>query len=135
MTGTDIQAGDEVTRRIEDLREEEIKMMTAITRDPNPIHFDRQVVEKMGMSGLVNQGASNLSYFLQGVNEFAEGPEEVVNIDVRFESQVYEGDSLTTTVTVEEVQSDGDDLVYELSGRVEKDDGTVVLTGSANIER
>lgn len=135
MSETEIQAGDEATKRIENLREEEIKMMTAITRDPNPIHFDRQVIDQMGLPGLVNQGASNLSYFVQGVNEFADRPEEVVNIDVRFESQVFEGDSLTTTVTVEEVESDGENIVCELSGTVEKDGGTVAMTGTATLVR
>lgn len=135
MTENEIQIGDAVTKRFEEVRAEEIKMMTAITRDPNPIHFDRKVVEEMGMPGLVNQGASNLSYFVQGVNEFVESPAELVDVDVRFESQVFEGDSLETVVTVDDVRTRGETTIYKLTGEVAKDDGTVVLTGNATVKR
>lgn len=129
-----ISENDEVRKQFSNIREEEIKMMTAITRDPNPIHYDRRMVESMGLPGLINQGASNLSYFIQGVNELAESPRDISNIEVRFRNQVYEGDSLELIITVDEVQTDDEIRIAKLSGTLEKDEGTVVLTGTATIK-
>lgn len=134
MADKDIQEGAEVTKTFEDLQEYEIKMMTAITRDPNPIHFDREVVEKMGLPGLVNQGASNLSYLIQGIAEFVDSPKQITNVDVRFENQVFEGDTLTTRAVIESVQSEPDTQYVEVGADVAKSDGTVVVTGTAKLE-
>lgn len=129
-----ISVNEQVTKRFDDIREEEIKMMTAITRDPNPIHYDHRMVESMGLPGLINQGASNLSYFIQAIAEITESPRNISDIEVRFRNQVYEGDSLESTITVDEVRTTEGTVVGELSGTVEKGDGTVVLTGTATIE-
>ena len=134
MTEKPITEDDEVIKRFEGIREEEIKMMTAITRDPNPIHYDHRMVESMDIPGLINQGASNLSYFIQGINEFTDSPQEIIDIEVRFRNQVYDGDSIECIISVEEVEPTADSRVAELSGSLEKEDGNVVLTGTATVE-
>lgn len=134
VTDRDIQPGTEVRKRFENIREEDVKLMTAITRDPNPIHFDRQVVDKMGLPGLINQGASNLSYLVQVVEEISGTGGDITDIDVRFRNQVYEGDSLTATATVDTVDETEDGLIANVTGSVIKSDDTVVVTGSATVE-
>jgi acyl dehydratase len=134
MEETQLTEGMEVSTTFEDIEAAEIKLMTAITRDPNPIHFDRKVIEKMGFPGLVNQGASNLSYLVQGVEGLTDEQARIRDVDVRFESQVFEGDTLTTNVVVEAVQERTDGLDVETSAEVVKPDGTVVMTGTANLQ-
>lgn len=134
MDKDELSEGEEVTKRFESISEKEIKMMTAITRDPNPIHYDHRMVESMGLPGLINQGASNLSYFIQAIDGFTESPRNISDIEVRFRNQVYEGDSLESTITVDKVRTTDETVVGELSGDVEKEDGTVVLNGTATIE-
>lgn len=133
MTENEIHTGTEVRKQFDDISARDIKLVTAITRDPNPIHFDRNVVDQMGMPGLVNQGASNLSYLIQGIQKLTESYGDISDVEARFRNQVYEGDSLITTVTVEEVRENEDGWIADVSGRVEKEDGTVVVTGTATI--
>lgn len=133
MNKDELSEGEEVTKRFESISEKEIKMMTAITRDPNPIHYDHRMVESMGLPGLINQGASNLSYFIQAMNELTDSPRDIFDIEVRFRNQVYAGDSLESTITIDEVRTTDGTRIGELSGTVTKEDGTVVLTGTATI--
>lgn len=133
MNENKLQTGTEVSKTFEDIQELEIKLMTAVTRDPNPIHFDRTVVEKMGFPGLVNQGASNLSYLIQGVTELAPESGQIIDVDVRFENHVFEGDTLTAHVVVEDVQEQAEGRDVQTSAEIEKDDGTVVVTGTVTL--
>jgi acyl dehydratase len=134
MNDTTISAGDDVTKRFDCIRGEEIKMMTAITRDPNPIHYDKRMIDSMGLPGLINQGASNLSYFVQAITELTASPPDLKDVEVQFKERVYAGDSLEATVTVDKIRTESDSRIGELLGTVQKNNGTIVLTGKATIK-
>src|SRR5581483_3410066 len=94
MTPTRAEIGQELPPLvIERVDEEKMKLMAAILRDPNPIHFDAQRVRELGMGErVVNQGPSNMSYLLNMVTRWAGGVAAVRGADIRFLGNVFGGD-------------------------------------------
>ena len=57
---------------------EKMKTMAALLRDPNPIHWDVDVVRQLGMGDRpVNQGPNNMAYLVNLLAAFAGGYERV----------------------------------------------------------
>jgi acyl dehydratase len=74
---------------------EKMKLMAALLRDPNPIHFDVERVQELGMGDrVVNQGPSNLSYLLNMVTRWSGGVPTLRSVSVRFLGNVFAGDRL-----------------------------------------
>lgn len=87
-------AGQELPRLvIESVDPEKMKLMAAILRDPNPIHFDAERVKELGMGDRqVNQGPSNMSYLLNMVSSWAGGVGALRSAEMRFLGNVFAGD-------------------------------------------
>ena len=78
---------------IESVDAEKMKIMAAILRDPNPIHFDAERVRELGLGDeVVNQGPSNLSYLLNMVTKWSGGVPTLRSAAVRFLGNVFAGD-------------------------------------------
>lgn len=134
MRYEDITEGDTVSERvIEDVRDEDMRLVSALFDDPNPIHFDPQVVEEQGHPGLVNQGPINMSYVTQAALDVAKSPSDLKSLQVRLEDNVYKGETVTARAkALDKRKTDGAGTV-ELELELEKDDGTVAVTGSATV--
>jgi acyl dehydratase len=78
---------------IESVDPEKMKLMAAILRDPNPIHYDAERVRELGMGDrTVNQGPSNMSYLLNMVTGWAGGVGALRSAEMRFLGNVFAGD-------------------------------------------
>lgn len=89
---------------IESVDEEKMKLMTAILRDPNPIHFDADRVRELGMGNrVINQGPSNMSYLLNLVTRWAGGISSLRTAEIRFLGNVFGGDRVECSGRVAEV--------------------------------
>ena len=70
--------------------------MTAVMRDPNPIHYDAETVRVLRLGNrTVNQGPPlNRAYTITALAEWAGGTDRVRRLRVRHEGTVFAGDRL-----------------------------------------
>jgi acyl dehydratase len=110
---------------------EKMKLMAALLRDPNPIHFDAGRVRELGLGDRpVNQGPSNLSYLLDMVTRWSGGVPTLRHVAVRFLGNVFAGDRVVCRGTVAEV-ADGH-VTLEVQALVEE---RAVLQGTVTVAR
>ena len=105
-----------------------MKVMSLIMRDPNPIHFDAELVRSLGLGdGPVNQGTLSLAYPINALLHLVESPAQLRHLRCRFLGSVYEGDVVTAggTVTATDAETFSADIWLD------REDGTRVLSGSA----
>ena len=108
----------------------DIEMFTEMTGDRNPLHYDAELAAQTRMGGIVVQGGVTSGILNAVAAEDLPGPGTVF-LEVRwsFKAPVRPGDTITGEVVVQKVREDKP--ITELATRVVRDDGTVVLDGTA----
>jgi acyl dehydratase len=135
MNYDSLSVGEEVvSRTIDDLQGDEIKLGVAVLRDQNPIHFDERLGREDDRDGLINLGPMNMAYMMQGALEVAETPQHIDRFKVRFEDNVLEGETVTVRGTVTDKRRDGDTGVVDLDLTLEKEGGAPAVTGEATVQ-
>jgi len=129
----DVQPGTEIPPLvIEEVGTEQMKTVAALLHDPNPIHFDVESVQALGMGDrVVNQGPNNMSYVVNMLGDWAGGPGRVRGLRVRFLGNVFGGDRLTARGTVTGVRDEGGERLADLDVWLERADDDRVLDGTA----
>ena len=129
---SEIKVGDTYSERlVEDLKRTQIVQYAGASGDYNPLHTDEVFTTKV---------ASYPSVFAHGMltmgmtgklltNYVGDG--RLTKYGVRFTSQVWPGDTLDSTATVEAIrEADGEQLV-DLTVETVNQEGRVVLSGTA----
>ena len=117
----------ERTRRVES---RDIERFTEMTGDRNPLHYDAALAKRTRMGGIVVQGGVTSGILNAVVAEDLPGPGTVfLEVHWSFKAPVRPGDAITGEVRVLKVREDKP--ITELATRVLRDDGTVVLDGTA----
>jgi acyl dehydratase len=95
--------------------------------DHNPIHVDPAVATAVGLPGVINHGLGTLSLVTGGIvaNLAGGDPTRLHRIAVRFTDMVFPDSDLSTSVW-----ESADGLLFETA----RPDGTVVMTGSAEVD-
>jgi acyl dehydratase len=108
----------------------DIEMFTEMTGDRNPLHYDEALARQTRMGGIVVQGGVTSGILNAVAAEDLPGPGTVF-LEVRwsFKAPVRPGDVITGEVRVVKVREDKP--ITELATRVLRQDGTVVLDGTA----
>jgi len=129
----DVQPGTEIPPLvIEEVGTEQMKTVAALLHDPNPIHFDVESVQALGMGDrVVNQGPNNMSYVVNMLGDWAGGPGRVRGLRVRFLGNVFGGDRLTARGTVTGVRNEGGEQLADLDVWLERAEDDRVLDGTA----
>ncbi len=138
MTTSDIHTvavGDTLPATvIESVDPARMKTLSALMRDPNPIHFDENAVVAVGLgTRTVNQGPTNVAYVVSAVAAWAGGVENIVEYRFRFLGNVFAGDRLRTGGTVTAVEETADGRIARCDLFLEVIDGARVLAGSATV--
>ncbi len=108
----------------------DIELFTEMTGDRNPLHYDEALAQGTRMGGIVVQGGVTSGILNAVVAEDLPGPGTVfLEVHWSFKAPVRPGDTITGEVRVLKVRDDKP--ITELATRVLRDDGTVVLDGSA----
>ena len=108
----------------------DIELFTEISGDKNPLHYDENVARNSRFGEIVVQGGVTSAILNAVVAEDLPGPGTVfLQVSWTFKAPVRPGDTITGVVEVKAVRSDKP--ITELSTRVIRDDGTVVLDGDA----
>jgi len=78
---------------IEAVDPEKMKIMAALLRDPNPIHFDPAAARAAGLGdGTVNQGPVTIAYVQNMLASWAGGEDRIGALSLRLTANVLSGD-------------------------------------------
>ena len=109
-----------------------MKVFSVIMSDPNPIHFDPEFVESLGLGGkTVNQGTISMAYPINALLRLVDDPGDLLRFRCRFQANLLEGDVVTVTGSVTAV----DDETVSFDLWVDREDGLRALTCSADLRR
>jgi acyl dehydratase len=108
----------------------DIERFTEISGDRNPLHYDEAAARASRFGEIVVQGGVTSAILNAVVAEDLPGPGTVfLHVDWRFVAPVRPGDTITGSVEVLEVREDKP--ITKLATSVRRQDGVVVLEGSA----
>jgi acyl dehydratase len=108
----------------------DIELFTAISGDHNPLHYDEAAAARTPFGGIVVQGGVTSSILNAVVAEDLPGPGTVfLNVNWDFTAPVLPGDTITGRVELTGVRNDKP--ITEMRTSVTRDDGVVVLEGTA----
>ncbi|VBA40301.1 (R)-specific enoyl-CoA hydratase [Mycobacterium attenuatum] len=117
----------ELSRTISD---DDIALFTRISGDHNPLHYNQAAATASRFGEIVVQGGVTSAILNAVVAEKLPGPGTVfLHVDWSFKAPVRPSDVITGRVEVTSVRSDKP--ITELKTTVIRDDGTVVLDGTA----
>jgi acyl dehydratase len=108
----------------------DIERFTEISGDRNPLHYDEALAKETRFGEIVVQGGVTSAILNAVVAEDLPGPGTVfLHVDWSFKAPVRPGDAITGKVEIVEVRDDKP--ITRLQTEVVRDDGTVVLSGTA----
>lgn len=132
----DLEPGDAFERTVNSVSAADFRVVSALLREPNPVHYDAEYAAEQGLPGRVSQGPLNAAYAVQAAMAVADGPADLRSLDARFEAFVFEGETVTAVATVDALQNGGDgERTVVLDLELLKNDGTVALTGTATVRQ
>lgn len=128
LSAQDLKTGDTYTEcLVEDLTRTQIVMYAGASGDYNPIHTDEKFTkEAAGYPSVFAHGMLTMGMTGRMITNYV-GDGRITKYGVRFTSQVWPGDTLNATATVEEV-ADG---LVNLKVETTNQDGVTVLSGYA----
>jgi acyl dehydratase len=117
----------ELSRTVDD---NDIALFTEISGDRNPLHYDDAAAKASRFGEIVVQGGITSAILNAVVAEKLPGPGTVfLEVSWAFKAPVRPGDTITGRVEVTSTRTDKP--ITELKTSVTRDDGTVVLDGTA----
>ena len=128
LSASNLNAGDTYTESlVEDLKRTQIVMYAGASGDYNPVHTDEKFTKELaGYPSVFAHGMLTMGMTGTMLTNYV-GDGRLTKFGVRFTSQVWPGDSLNATATVEDF-ADG---IVNLKVETTNQDGTVVLSGYA----
>jgi acyl dehydratase len=118
---------------LEAVSADRMKLLAAILRDPNPIHWDASEVARRGLGErVINQGPSNLGYVVNMLMAWA-GPTCLRRLEARFTSNVFAGESVVAGGVVTAVNDDGDERLIDCEVWLDRGDGTRAVAATATV--
>ena len=129
-----INIGDSIPNwHMPSVRPERMRTMAAILRDPNPVHWDSRVVDRLGYGKhTINQGPLGLSYMINMLHAWT-GPTSIRRIYMTFPKAVLDGDDITAMGTVTGVREDAGQRLADCDIWLHRSNGDRPLTGSATV--
>lgn len=118
---------------LESVSADRMKLLAAILRDPNPIHWDAREVAKRGLGeGVINQGPTNLGYVINMLMAWA-GPTCLRQLDARFTSNVFAGDRVVAGGVVTGMREHNGERLLDCEVWLDRGDGTRAVVGTASV--
>lgn len=120
----------QVAERTRYVKPEYIEMFADMTGDQNPLHFDAEAAKRSRFGEIVVQGGITTGILNAVAAEDLPGPGSVfLHVDWKFNAPVRPGDTITGRAEVLDVRDDKP--VTKLAMRVTRQDGVVVVEGTA----
>ena len=132
LQASQLNVGDKQEETVvENLSRTQIVQYAGASGDYNPLHSDEvYTTQKAGYPSVFAHGMLTMGLTGKMLTNYV-GDGRLVNFGVRFTNQVWPGDTLVTTATVEALrEEDGQNLV-DLTVSTANQEGVVVVSGSA----
>ena len=133
LKASELSVGDTYTEcLVEDLKRTQIVQYAGASGDYNPLHTDEVFTTEVAKypsvfaHGMLSMGMTGCMV----TNYVGDG--RLKKYGVRFTSQVWPGDSLNSTATVDEITEEDGEPVVNLKVETTNQDGTVVVSGYAS---
>lgn len=125
---SDLNVGDTYEEQlVEDLKRTQIVQYAGASGDYNPVHTDELFTKEVaGYPSVFAHGMLTMGMTGRMLTNYV-GDGRLTKYGVRFTNQVWPGDDLKATATVESVE----DGIVNLEVQTTNQDGTVVLSGYA----
>jgi acyl dehydratase len=129
---SDLKAGDTYEAVIvDDLTRTQLVQYAGASGDYNPLHTDEVFATKVaGYPTVFAHGMLTMGMTGRVLTDWM-GDGTLTKYGVRFSKQVWPGDTLTATATVDAVREEGGEWFADLSVVTTNQDGDVVVQGSA----
>jgi acyl dehydratase len=133
LKASDIKVGD--TREeviVDDLTRTQLVMYAGASGDYNPLHTDDKFTKEVaGYPGVFAHGMLTMGMTGRVLTDWV-GDGRLTKYGVRFSKQVWPGDTLTATVTVDAIRDEGGEKFADFSVSTRNQDGDVVVSGYAS---
>jgi len=129
-----IEAGSRVPEFRVTVEAQAMKPIALLMRDPNPIHWDTAVVERLGLGERpINQGPVNVAYVMNALMNWTNDPGCIRRLTVRFLDNVRAGDVVVAGGLVKDVRDSdkGPEQLAECEVWLDRSDGARLLQGEA----
>jgi acyl dehydratase len=128
LRASELKAGETYSECVvEDLKRTQIVQYAGASGDYNPLHSDEVFTTKVaGYPSVFAHGMLTMGMTGRMLTNYV-GDGRLTKFGVRFTSQVWPGDSLTATSTIESVEDD----IVRLAVNTTNQDGATVLSGYA----
>lgn len=132
LKASELKVGDTYTERVvEDLKRTQIVQYAGASGDYNPLHTDEVFATKVaGYPTVFAHGMLSMGMTGKMLTNYV-GDGRLTKFGVRFTSQVWPGDTLDSTATVEAVREENGDHFVDLAVSTVNQDGTEVVRGNA----
>ena len=132
LKASELKVGDTYTERlVEDLKRTQIVQYAGASGDYNPLHTDEIFTTKVaGYPSVFAHGMLTMGMTGRMLTNYV-GDGRLSKFGVRFTSQVWPGDTLDATATVEAVRSEGGKHYVDLSVSTVNQNGVEVVKGEA----
>lgn len=127
-----VSVGDEIPEWVmEHVSAARMRTMAAVLRDPNPVHWDPQLVARLGFGEhTINQGPLGLSYMINMLHAWA-GPRSIRRIVMRFPQVVLDGDRIIARGRVTAISNQGGERLASCDIWLDRDGSDPPLEGTA----
>ncbi|MEQ8483017.1 MAG: MaoC family dehydratase [Pseudomonadales bacterium] len=129
-----VKVGDRIPAWVmESVSAARMRTMAAILRDPNPVHWDRKTVAKLGYGErTINQGPLGLSYMVNMLHEWA-GPYCVRRLVMRFPHVVLDEDRVVANGVVTGLREENGEQLADCEIWLEREGTGRLLEGTATV--
>jgi acyl dehydratase len=133
LKASQIKVGDSYTERVvEDLKRTQLVMYAGASGDYNPLHSDELYTREIAKYPTVfAHGMLTMGMTGRMLTNFV-GDGRLTKYGVRFTNQVWPGDTLDATATIEAIREEGGKLYVDLLVSTKNQSGVEVVKGSAS---
>jgi acyl dehydratase len=132
LKASDLKVGDTHSERVvENLSRTQIVQYAGASGDYNPLHTDEvYTVQAAGYPSVFAHGMLTMGLTSKMLVNYV-GAGRLTKFGVRFTNQVWPGDTLDSTATVEAIREEGGQKLVDLKISTTNQDGKEVVSGSA----
>ena len=132
VSASALQVGDERSLELtDDLTRTQLVQYAGASGDYNPLHSDEKYAREVaGFPGVFAHGMLTMGMTARILTDWM-GDGRLTRYGVRFVKQVWPGDALTATATVDAVREEDGDWLADLRVVTVNQDGDTVVSGTA----